>query len=98
MKKSQTHFLIQRIIPTLTLPAWLGLLLALTVTIAYAAWNTPVTVDSTDNVGQYTSLAVVNANPAISYYDLTNGDLKYVRATDASGSSWGTPVTLDSTG
>lgn len=71
LKKSQTHFLIRRIIPTLTLPAWLGLLLALAVTIAYAAWNTPVTVDSTDNVGQFTSLAVVNVNPAISY--LYNG-------------------------
>jgi hypothetical protein len=61
-------------------------------------WGTPVTLDSTGDVGLYTSQAVVNGNPAISYYDQTNGDPKYVRATDASGTTWGTPVTLDSTG
>jgi len=46
----------------------------------------------------YTSLAVVNGTPAISYYDSTNSNLKFVRASDASGTAWGTPVTLDSTG
>ena len=35
-------------------------------------------------------MAVVNGNPAISYYDNTNSDLKYVRASDTSGTSWGT--------
>lgn len=39
---------------------------------------------------------MVNGNPAISYYDATNGDLRYVRASDASGTGWGAPVTLDS--
>ncbi|MCH7471456.1 PKD domain-containing protein [bacterium] len=56
------------------------------------------TPDSTGNVGWYTSLAVVNGNPAISYYDTTNDDLKYVRASDADGTSWGAPVAPDSTG
>ncbi|MBZ0305739.1 MAG: hypothetical protein K8I82_06695, partial [Anaerolineae bacterium] len=46
----------------------------------------------------YTSLAIVNGNPAISYYDNNNADLKYVRASDASGTSWGSPVTLESGG
>ncbi len=48
-----------------------------------------------DSDGQYTSLVVVNGNPAICYYDIfnENGNLKYVRATNATGSSWGTPVT-----
>ena len=55
-------------------------------------------MDSTGDVGLYTSLAVVNGNPAISYYDATNGDLKFARATDASGTAWATPLTLDSTG
>jgi hypothetical protein len=42
-------------------------------------WNAPVTVDSSGTVGQYNSLAEVNGSPAISYYDATNGDLKFVR-------------------
>ena len=63
------------------------------------SWATPVTVAGTGiDVGQYTSLAVVNGNPAISYYDATNHDLKYVRASDAGGTTWGTPVTVDSPG
>ena len=41
---------------------------------------------------------MVNGNPAISYYDYTNADLKYVRASDASGESWGTPRALGSAG
>ena len=49
------------------------------------------TIDSTGNVGQYTSLAVVNGNPAISYFAGSGGDLKYVRANDTSGTNWGTP-------
>ncbi len=44
------------------------------------------------------SLAVVNGNPAISYYAAFNSNLKYVRALDASGTSWGAPQALDSTG
>ncbi len=62
-------------------------------------WGSPVTVDSEGDVGiEGTSLAIVNGYPAIGYLDATNGDLKYVRATDASGSSWGTPQTVDSAG
>jgi len=55
-----------------------------------------ITVDSAGDVGEYTSLEVVNGRPAISYYDRANRDLKYVRATDASGASWDSPVTVDS--
>ena len=60
----------------------------------YRFSTTPV--DSAGAVGQYTSLAVVKGNPAISYY--ANTDLNYVRASNASGSRWGTPVTVDSAG
>ncbi len=65
------------------------------------AWGVPVVVDDpagTINVGQYTSLVVINGNPAIAYYDVSNGDLKYIRATDANGTTWGTPAILDATG
>ncbi len=62
-------------------------------------WGTPVAVHiSTGNVGQWISLCIVNGNPAISYYDAPNGDLYYVRATDANGTSWGTPVAVYTTG
>jgi hypothetical protein len=51
-----------------------------------SAWGTPLTIDnSDDNVGSYTSLMVVNGNPAISYCDETHYDLKYVRADTQSG-------------
>jgi len=58
----------------------------------------PVTIDSTGYVGMYTSITIVNGNPAICYYDETNGDLKYVRASNTAGTSWNAPVTVDSTG
>jgi hypothetical protein len=63
-----------------------------------SSWGTPVTVDSTGDVGEYASLAVVDGHPAIAYHDYDHSDLKYVRASDASGSSWPTAITIHSTG
>ena len=54
-------------------------------------WAIPITIDSTGNVGSYTSLAFVNGFPAISYLDSTNGNLKYVRAGKPDGSLWDSP-------
>jgi hypothetical protein len=43
------------------------------------AWGAVERVDGPGNVGQYCSMAEVNGNAGISYYDATNGDLKFVR-------------------
>jgi len=64
-----------------------------------ATWDTPIAVDVTGDLGSFqTSLQVVSGMPAISYYDATNLDLKYVRGTDSSGTTWGSPVSVDVTG
>ena len=64
-------------------------------------------MDSTGKVGQYASLALDGSgNPHISYYGVTNGDLKYARwgrsnwqieTVDSEGIvGWSTSLTLDS--
>lgn len=62
-------------------------------------WTVRASPDNAGYSGRYSSLGVVAGNPAISYLDGgTNQDLKYVRATDSTGSAWGTPITLDGAG
>ena len=51
----------------------------------------PIIVDATAQVGNTTNLLIVNGQPAIAYYDRNSSSVKYVRAIDASGSSWDTP-------
>lgn len=48
--------------------------------------------------GKFTSLEIISGHPAISYYDNTDRNLLYVRAKDATGTSWGTPVEVDAGG
>jgi hypothetical protein len=98
MTKKQT--LCASLSPALKSLVLIAALTLLGATVAYAGWNAPVPAspDSAGDVGLDTSLAVVADNPAISYYDWDNGNLKYVRATTADGSSWGTPVTVESSG
>ncbi len=58
-----------------------------------------LTLDGNVNNGQFTgaftSLAVVGAVPGVSYYDVTNQNLRFVLATDASGASWNAAVNAD---
>lgn len=58
----------------------------------------PITIDTTGNVGLNTNLAVINGFPTIFYYDATRGDLKYVRAVDNIGNTWGAAQNIDTTG
>jgi hypothetical protein len=61
------------------------------------AWGGSVVADTT-SAGEYPSLQVVNGKPALAYYSpqgsLTD-QLKYVRALDANGALWGSPLFLD---
>ena len=61
-------------------------------------WNSPQTLDNSTSVGRFTSLAVVSGTPAISYYDITNNDLKFIRAQNSNGTNWDFPQTLDDSG
>ncbi len=63
-----------------------------------ATWGVPVTPDPGDvgqDVGRYASLAVVNGRPAIAYYDVRFGELKFIRANDDGGVAWGSYQAID---
>lgn len=66
-------------------------------TLTVGLWRTAI-VDSTPGVGYYSSLAVVNGNPAVSYYDHSRNRLYYARAEDAEGTAWGNPTMVDYSG
>ena len=56
-------------------------------------------LDPTGVVGQYTSITIgTDGLPVISYYDVTNGDLKVLKCVDASCTTSVIPNTVDSTG
>ncbi|MFN8491589.1 MAG: choice-of-anchor D domain-containing protein [Caldilineaceae bacterium] len=64
-----------------------------------SAGNSIVTIDNAGDVGRYTSLALDNSGrPVISYYDLTNGNLKVVQCGNTNCTSGNTFQTVDSTG
>ena len=49
-------------------------------------------------VGLHATQCIVDGYPALAYYDESNKDLRYIRANDALGQTWGTSVTIDSVG
>ncbi|NNE16524.1 MAG: hypothetical protein HKN51_16195 [Saprospiraceae bacterium] len=62
-----------------------------------SAWTQFKVVDSGNVIGRKCEMMVVNGNPAIVYNeekDFCNGDIKYVRAADAQGNSWNSPIVL----
>jgi len=62
-------------------------------------FNNPETPDSVGNVGQFTSIAIgTDGFPILSYYDVTNQDLKAVHCTSTTCSTHDVPVTIDSLG
>ena len=65
------------------------------VTYGGSSWSSPVTLDSSGDLGYYSSLAIdSNDNLHVTYLDSTNDNLEYMTH---DGSSWSTPVSLDST-
>ncbi len=66
-------------------------------------WDAPIEVPDTvgpmnGSTGQYTSMALVNGNPAIAFYNVTGTRLQFVRANNPQGSSWSAIQTPDNTG
>lgn len=62
-----------------------------------AVWPAPVSILSNlSSARRDPSLAVIAGKPSVSYYDADNGQMLYLRATDANGTAWGTPVPVDS--
>ena len=67
--------------------------------VSCSSGNTLTTVDSAGEVGFFTSIAIgTDGLPMISYYDLTNGDLKLAHCGNSSCSAGNTITTLDSVG
>lgn len=63
-------------------------------------WTQLIEVD-VGNTGWYSWLAVIDGNPAISYYDVTNSALKYARSTTSTGAAagdWTQIVVVDNDG
>ncbi|MCB0007477.1 MAG: hypothetical protein KDE04_13525 [Anaerolineales bacterium] len=63
------------------------------------SWGTPQILDNSQPiVGAFSQLEVVDGFPAIAYQNSTLGNLMFLRAQDATGSSWGTPQLLANAG
>ncbi len=62
-------------------------------------WSaTPFTPESAITTGRYLSVATIAGFSAFSHYDQTNGNLRYIRATNVGATTWGTPSVVDQTG
>lgn len=60
-------------------------------------WNAPATLAPLGGGAQGTSLAIINGNPAVTFFnDTPVSSLKFARANDANGASWLTVYSVDS--
>ena len=58
--------------------------------------NPPITLDSADDVGLTSSIAIgTDGLPVISYYDSTNGNLKLIKCTNINCNGANNPIILD---
>lgn len=59
-------------------------------------WGSPVkAAKETTTTGLYNSLSIANGRPAVAFYNSINSNLRYSRANDSLGSSWGNSIVLD---
>ncbi|HKR04899.1 MAG TPA: T9SS type A sorting domain-containing protein, partial [Bacteroidia bacterium] len=66
-----------------------------------SAWGASVLLDSIANLNllySSISLAVINDTPSVSYYNPANSHLMFVRAGNPNGTSWASPVAVDTIG
>jgi hypothetical protein len=64
-------------------------------------WGPALTLDAGAQVGWFSSLAEVDGKPAISYFDYTNGDVKFIQASSSTGcepEDWYSPGIVDRQG
>jgi len=66
-------------------------------------WRDPIVLDDAAYTGEHSCLAVVNGHPVVSYRRLEYttewvGRLRYIRALDRQGRTWGLPVELANAG
>ena len=63
------------------------------------SWSAPTEVydprGAGGDVGKYNSMAIVNGYPAVATYDVAHSRILYMRAADASGTVWNTPISVN---
>ncbi len=56
------------------------------------------TLDSGNGAGWYVGIAIIGGRPAMAWKRNTTGDVIYSRANDATGNTWGAPITVAASG